>query len=103
MASAANILDIEYVRLRAPDLDVMQTFLIDFGMQVAARTPQRLYMRGTERCEIHPYYRAFGYRPAWLQSGSALPIPMIWPRSPNCQGQALSKKSLNQGAAGGSL
>ena len=47
MASAANILDIEYVRLRAPDLDVMEAFLIDFGMQVSARTPQRLYMRGT--------------------------------------------------------
>ena len=54
MVSAANILDIEYVRLRAPDLDVMQEFLVDFGMQVSARTPDRLYMRGTgEASYIH--------------------------------------------------
>jgi catechol 2,3-dioxygenase-like lactoylglutathione lyase family enzyme len=54
MASVANILDIEYVRLRAPDLDAMETFLVDFGMQVSARTPQCLYMRGTgEASYIH--------------------------------------------------
>jgi catechol 2,3-dioxygenase-like lactoylglutathione lyase family enzyme len=35
-----------YVRLSAPDLDVMETFLRDFGMQVAVRTDDRLYSRG---------------------------------------------------------
>jgi len=54
MVSGTNILDIEYVRMQAPDLDAMQTFLLDFGMQVALRTPQRLYMRGTgEASYIH--------------------------------------------------
>jgi catechol 2,3-dioxygenase-like lactoylglutathione lyase family enzyme len=54
MVSAANILDIEYVRLCAPDLDAMEVFLVDFGMQVSARTPQRLHMRGTsEASYIH--------------------------------------------------
>jgi len=35
-----------YVRLSAPDLDVMQKFLLDFGLQVAERTDDRLYSRG---------------------------------------------------------
>ncbi len=42
-----RIQDIAYTRLRAPDLDVMEQFLLDFGMVRAARTPQALYMRGT--------------------------------------------------------
>ena len=42
-----KIQDIAYTRLRAPDLDVMEQFLLDFGMVRAARTPQALYMRGT--------------------------------------------------------
>jgi len=47
-------LDIEYVRMCAPDLGAMETFLVDFGMQVFVRTPQRLYMRGTgEASYIH--------------------------------------------------
>ncbi len=37
---------ISYVRLSAPDLGVMQAFLEDFGMVVAHRDEQRLYMRG---------------------------------------------------------
>jgi catechol 2,3-dioxygenase-like lactoylglutathione lyase family enzyme len=39
--------DIAYVRLRVPDLDVMETYLSDFGMQTSARTASALYMRGT--------------------------------------------------------
>jgi catechol 2,3-dioxygenase-like lactoylglutathione lyase family enzyme len=35
-----------YVRLSAPDLDVMEKFLLDFGLQVAERTDDRLYSRG---------------------------------------------------------
>ena len=38
--------DIAYGRVSAPDLDVMQGFLQDFGMQVSARTPDALYLRG---------------------------------------------------------
>ena len=39
------IQDIAYVRYGAPDLDVMQAFLADFGLHVAARTDTSLYMR----------------------------------------------------------
>jgi len=38
--------DIAYVRVRAPDLDLMAAFLADFGMVVAERTEDRLFMRG---------------------------------------------------------
>jgi catechol 2,3-dioxygenase-like lactoylglutathione lyase family enzyme len=40
--------DIAFVRFRAPDLDSMQAFLVDFGMQCADRTGDTLYMRGTD-------------------------------------------------------
>jgi catechol 2,3-dioxygenase-like lactoylglutathione lyase family enzyme len=40
--------DIAFVRFQAPDLDVMQTFLEDFGMHCAQRTGDTLYMRGTD-------------------------------------------------------
>ncbi|WP_158601896.1 catechol 2,3-dioxygenase [Pararobbsia silviterrae] len=42
-----KISDIAYVRLRAPDLDTMEQFLLDFGMVRSERTANRLYMRGT--------------------------------------------------------
>jgi len=38
--------DILYARYQAPDLDVMERFLLDFGMARAARTGTTLYMRG---------------------------------------------------------
>ncbi|MCU1397961.1 MAG: Glyoxalase/bleomycin resistance protein/dioxygenase [Acidimicrobiales bacterium] len=40
--------DIAFVRFQVPDLDVMQAFLADFGMHVAQRTDDTLYMRGTD-------------------------------------------------------
>src|SRR5262249_18869680 len=40
--------DIAYGRLRAPDLDRAEAFLVDFGMVRSARTPTALYMRGTD-------------------------------------------------------
>jgi catechol 2,3-dioxygenase-like lactoylglutathione lyase family enzyme len=40
--------DLAWVRLRAPDLDVMEEFLTHFGFTRAARTPNALYMRGTD-------------------------------------------------------
>jgi hypothetical protein len=42
-----KVTDIAYGRLRAPDLDIMEEFLTDFGMVRAARTSRALYMRGT--------------------------------------------------------
>ena len=43
-----NVTDIAYGRLRAPDLDIMEEFLLDFGMVRADRTKDALFMRGTD-------------------------------------------------------
>lgn len=43
-----KVSDMAFPRFQAPDLDRMETFLIDFGMQRAARTERALYMRGTD-------------------------------------------------------
>lgn len=40
------IQDIAYVRYGAPDLDVMQAFLEDFGLHLVRRSETALYMRG---------------------------------------------------------
>ncbi len=40
--------DIAFVRFRAPDLDAMETFLVDFGLQRSDRNDETLYMRGTD-------------------------------------------------------
>jgi catechol 2,3-dioxygenase-like lactoylglutathione lyase family enzyme len=42
-----KVTDIAYGRLRAPDLDAMEEFLLHFGMVRAERTPAALFMRGT--------------------------------------------------------
>jgi hypothetical protein len=62
------ITGIAYARLSAPDLDVMQEFLEDFGFVMAQRDSKRLYMRGTgDSPFIHvtelgdPGTIAFGY------------------------------------------
>jgi catechol 2,3-dioxygenase-like lactoylglutathione lyase family enzyme len=45
---------IAYVRLGAPDLDVQEKFLQEFGLVTVERTAERLYMRGLgERPFIH--------------------------------------------------
>jgi catechol 2,3-dioxygenase-like lactoylglutathione lyase family enzyme len=46
--SVIKVKDLAYGRLRAPDLDAMEEFLTHFGMIRAARTPNALYMRGTD-------------------------------------------------------
>jgi catechol 2,3-dioxygenase-like lactoylglutathione lyase family enzyme len=43
-----KVTDLAYGRLRAPDLDAMEAFLIEFGMVRADRTADALYMRGTD-------------------------------------------------------
>jgi catechol 2,3-dioxygenase-like lactoylglutathione lyase family enzyme len=40
-----HIVDIAFVRYQAPDLERMETFLVDFGLHRAARTANALYMR----------------------------------------------------------
>jgi catechol 2,3-dioxygenase-like lactoylglutathione lyase family enzyme len=46
--AAIKVSDIAYGRLRAPDLDLMEEFLTEFGMSRSARTDDALYMRGTD-------------------------------------------------------
>ncbi len=46
--STIKVAEIAWGRLRAPDLDVAEQFLTDFGMVRAERTPTALYMRGTD-------------------------------------------------------
>lgn len=43
-----KVADIMYVRVRAPDLDQMEEFLVDFGLHRSARTDNALYMRGSD-------------------------------------------------------
>ena len=45
---SVKVVDIAFVRFGAPDLDVTEAFLTDFGMQRAARNESTLYMRGTD-------------------------------------------------------
>ncbi|QQS10572.1 MAG: VOC family protein [Rhodospirillales bacterium] len=63
-----KVTDLAYVRLGAPDLDAMETFLVDFGLIRAARTENALYMRGTDSPHhVHiaekgpPRFLAIGY------------------------------------------
>jgi catechol 2,3-dioxygenase-like lactoylglutathione lyase family enzyme len=43
-----KVRELAYGRLRSPDLDKEEEFLTAFGMTRAARTPNALYMRGTD-------------------------------------------------------
>lgn len=59
-----RVTDIAFPRFQAPDLDVMESFLVDFGMQRAARTETALYMRGTD-AQHHVHVTHLG-EPAFL-------------------------------------
>ena len=53
-----RVTDLAFPRFSAPDLDVMEAFLGDFGMQRAARTDDALYMRGTDgQHHVHVTHR----------------------------------------------
>ena len=41
-----KVRDVQYMTYRVPDLDLVERFLVDFGMVRASRTPQVLEMRG---------------------------------------------------------
>lgn len=43
-----KVKDVAFVRVQAPDLDQMETFLTDFGMVRSGRTDTALYMRGAD-------------------------------------------------------
>jgi catechol 2,3-dioxygenase-like lactoylglutathione lyase family enzyme len=59
--------DLAYVRFRAPDLDRMESFLLEFGLQRAARTDTALYMRGAD-AQHHIHVTELG-EPAFLGVG----------------------------------
>ena len=42
-----KVTDVAYARFQAPDLDRMETFLVDFGLTRQHRDDETLYMRGT--------------------------------------------------------
>ena len=49
-----KVAEFAFPRMEAPDLDAMEEFLTHFGMTRAARTPDALYMRGTDgRHHLH--------------------------------------------------
>jgi catechol 2,3-dioxygenase-like lactoylglutathione lyase family enzyme len=63
--------DIAYARLRSPDLDLMEEFLVNFGLVKVARTPDALYFRGTDpSARLHvtekgdPKFIGFAYHAA---------------------------------------
>ncbi len=43
-----KVKDIAWGRIRSPDLDKQEEFLLDFGMVRAGRTKDKLFMRGTD-------------------------------------------------------
>jgi catechol 2,3-dioxygenase-like lactoylglutathione lyase family enzyme len=59
-----RVTDIAFPRFRAPDLDRMEAFLKDFGMERSARTESALFMRGTDRAH-HVHVTHVG-EPAFL-------------------------------------
>lgn len=60
--------DIAFVRYAAPDLDVMERFLLDFGMRRATRTRDALYMRGFGAAH-HIHVTELSERPGTLGFG----------------------------------
>ncbi|MGA1342502.1 MAG: VOC family protein [Hyphomonas sp.] len=63
-----KVRDVAFPRLQAPDLDRMESFLIDFGMVRAHRTEDALYMRGVGPAPVvhvthlgEPGFRGFAF------------------------------------------
>ncbi len=48
MEPIIKVRDLAWVRLRSPDLDVQEQFLTAFGLGLAERTADKLFMRGTD-------------------------------------------------------
>jgi len=63
--SKIDLSEMAYVVYQVPDLDLMEKFLIDFGMSRAERTPEALYMRG-DGPSHHVHVSRLGPEPAFL-------------------------------------
>lgn len=74
-----HVTDLAYVRFRAPDLDRMESFLLDFGMVRAARTDAALYMRGADsHHHLHVTERGeAAFVGVGLEAGSAADLDAI--------------------------
>ena len=59
-----KVTDVAYARFRAPDLDLMESFLKDFGLTRSFRTETALYMRGIDG-DHHLHITELG-QPAFL-------------------------------------
>ena len=68
-----KVQDIAYARFGAPDLDAMERFLLDFGLEVSAREADVLYARGTDPSPfVHVTERGEpGFRGLAFQAASA--------------------------------
>ncbi len=74
--SIAKAFDVSHVRFKAPDLDKMRDFLLDFGMVEVSRSDSKLVMRGhgeSAFCHVtelgEPGFAGFGI---WLNSEADL-------------------------------
>lgn len=62
-----KVTDLAYIRLQSPDLDKAEEFLVDFGLARVARTPDALYMRGSDGAPfLHVTHRG---EPKFLGTG----------------------------------
>ena len=78
-----RVSDMAFPRFQAPDLDRMEAFLTDFGMQRSARTERALYMRGTD-AQHHVHVTHLGERGvprSRLPRRRAAPTCARWPRA----------------------
>jgi len=60
-----KVVDLAYARFRAPDLDVMESYLTDFGLVKSARTETALYMRAADE-DHHVHVTELGDEPAFI-------------------------------------
>ena len=97
--ASIKVAEFAFPRMEAPDLDEMEEFLTHFGLIRAERTPDALYMRGTDsHHHLHVTQKAgtkfigFAYHAADEDDLSA------WP---SCPAPRASRRSTSRAAASG--
>ena len=80
--SGIKVQDVAYVRFAAPELEVMERFLGDFGFVVNARGEDVLYSRGTDPSPyLHVTERGeAGFRGVAFEAASCIAIIKTCPR-----------------------
>jgi len=69
-----NIQDVAYTAYQVPDLELMEKFLLDFGMARSARTDNSLFMRGSG-ANHHIHVARLGKEPKFL--GGAFKVASV--------------------------